>query len=87
MIIIVVVAAAFLAGAIAGVIVLLRAGIAREESDHSLLAEPATRAGAATRRMVGLYVRFPQRCTAVAAMADGTSPRPTQRPATRRPGR
>lgn len=69
MITIVIAASAFLAGAIAGVIALLRAGIAREESDHSLLGDPATRATAATRRVVGLYVRTPRqaveadRCT------------------------
>lgn len=50
---------AFLAGAMAGVIVLLRAGIAREESDFSLRDEPSTRASAVTRRMVGLYARMP----------------------------
>jgi hypothetical protein len=61
MITVVIVASAFLAGVIAGVIVLLRSGIAREESDHSLLGDPATRATAATRRVVGLYVRTPER--------------------------
>jgi hypothetical protein len=41
------------------VIALLRAGIAREESDWSLRHGPATRASALTRRMVRLYVRMP----------------------------
>jgi hypothetical protein len=40
-------------------IVLLRVGIAREESDHSLLGGPRTRSALVTRRMVGLYVRTP----------------------------
>jgi hypothetical protein len=63
MITIVIVASAFLTGVIAGVIALLRAGIAREESDHSLLRDPTTRAAAATRRVVGLYVRTPNEAT------------------------
>jgi hypothetical protein len=63
MITVVIVAIACPAGAIAGVIALLRAGIAREEADHSLLGDPATRATAATRRIVGLYVRTPDRAT------------------------
>jgi hypothetical protein len=61
MITIAIVAGAFLAGVIAGVIALLRTGIAREESDHSLLSDPTTRAATATRRVVGLYVRTPER--------------------------
>jgi hypothetical protein len=57
------VAGAFLAVVMAGGIALLRAGIAREESDHSLLSDPTTRAATATRRVVGLYVRTPERAT------------------------
>lgn len=60
MIIYALVAAAFVIGVIAAVTVLLRAGIAREERDHSLLDRPATRAAGVTRRMVGLYVRAPR---------------------------
>jgi hypothetical protein len=60
MIIYALVAAAFVIGIVAAVIVLLRAGIAREERDHSLLDRPATRAAGVTRRMVGLYVRAPR---------------------------
>jgi hypothetical protein len=60
MIIYALVAAAFVIGVIAAFIVLLRAGIAREERDHSLLDRPATRAAGVTRRMVGLYVRAPR---------------------------
>lgn len=59
MITVTIVAVAFIAGVVAGVIALLRAGIAREESDNSLRGEPATRASAVTRRMVSLYVRMP----------------------------
>jgi hypothetical protein len=65
MIIIAIAATSFLVGVIAGVIVLLRAGINREESDRSLLDQPPTRAARATRRLIGLYVRTP-RCVAVA---------------------
>jgi len=69
-IIIVIAAIAFLAGAIAGIIALLRAGIAREESDHSLRGEPATRAARATRRVVRLYVSMPERVTQTDDRAD-----------------
>jgi len=41
------------------VLAMLRAGIAREESDNSLSGAPATLASALTRRTVGLYVRMP----------------------------
>jgi hypothetical protein len=40
-------------------IVLLRAGIVREDSDYSIKGQPATRASAITRCVVGLYVRTP----------------------------
>ena len=63
MIIYALVAAAFVIGVFAAVIVLLRAGIAREERDRSLLDRPATRAAGITRRMVGLYVRAPRYAT------------------------
>ena len=53
-------AAVFIAGAMAGVIGLLRAGIVREERDQSLLDLPATRASVITRRLVGLHVRSPR---------------------------
>jgi hypothetical protein len=61
MITVVILASAIPGAVIAGVIALLRAGIAREESDHSLLGDPTTRVTAATRRVVGLYVRTPER--------------------------
>jgi hypothetical protein len=53
-------AAAFFLVAMAAVIVFLRAGIAREERDQSLLDLPATRASGITRRLVGLHVRSPR---------------------------
>ncbi|MGH3217291.1 MAG: hypothetical protein ACRDPY_00935 [Streptosporangiaceae bacterium] len=56
----VLVAGAFMAGIMIGFIAFLRAGIAREESDRSLLVDPTTSASAATRRIVGLYVRTPR---------------------------
>jgi hypothetical protein len=51
---------AFIAGAVASAIALVRAGIAREESENSLRNGPPNRTSAATRRMVGLYVRTPK---------------------------
>jgi hypothetical protein len=60
MIIAVLVTGAFMAGIMIGFIAFLRAGIAREESDRSLLVDPTTSASATTRRIVGLYVRTPR---------------------------
>jgi len=54
-------AATLLTGAIAGAIVLICASITREESNHSLFRKPATRASAATRRIVGFTTDQPQR--------------------------
>jgi hypothetical protein len=51
----------FLAGAITGAIVLVRAAICREESNDSLLRKADTRSAAATRRLVGFYTDVPQR--------------------------
>jgi hypothetical protein len=59
MITVAIVAAASALGLAIAVIGVLQAGIAREEADHSLLGDPATRAASVTRRMVGLYVRTP----------------------------
>jgi hypothetical protein len=57
MITIAIVAAVLVTGLIIVGVVVLRAGIAREEHDRSLLDEPATLAAAAARRIVGLGVR------------------------------
>jgi hypothetical protein len=70
MIIIAITVTAFLTGVIVGIIALLRAGIAREERDHSLRGEPATRAARATRRVVRLYVSMPGRVTQADDRAD-----------------
>jgi hypothetical protein len=74
---------AFLAGAMAGVILLLRTGIAREETDFSLRGKPATRAAAVTRRMVGLYARTPTDDLP----PDDTANLMDTRPLSERPGR
>ena len=68
------------------VIALLRAGIAREESDHSLLASPRTRSALVTRRMVGLYVRTPDRVADAGRFGGQEAISPAQQPP-RRPGR
>jgi hypothetical protein len=49
-----------ISGAVAGLVVLLRLGIDREETDYSLHGEPATRAAALTRRIVGWRGPMPQ---------------------------
>lgn len=63
MIITTILVAALFSSVTAGLVALVRAGIAREESDCSVLGEPSTRAAAVTRRVVGLYVRAPQVAT------------------------
>ena len=60
MIAIIIVAVVSFASVLAGVVALLRSGIAREEIDNSLRGEPPTLAAALTRRVVGLYVHMPQ---------------------------
>jgi uncharacterized membrane protein len=87
MITIAIVATAFVAGAIAGVVVLLRVGMASEESYQPLLGEPATRRAAATRRIVGLYVNPDQRANQADHAADRTGAGHAQRPSTTGPGR
>lgn len=52
---------AFLAGAMAGVAVLLRVGMASEDSRKPLACEPATRSALAARCVAGLYVLTPRR--------------------------
>jgi hypothetical protein len=65
---------------------LLRAGIAREDSDHSIKGQPPTRASAFTRCMVGLYVRTPSHGGGDAD-DDWTSAPPRQPPSSRRRSR
>ncbi len=86
MIAVAIVAAAFAATLAAGVIVMLQAGIAREESDRTLLADPATRAAKATRCLVGLYVRTPERPTGADRHPDSDGPGSACKPPAR-PGR
>lgn len=59
MITIAILVAVFLAGASTATILLLRAGISREESDKTLFAAPRTRASAVTRRFVDLKTELP----------------------------
>lgn len=51
----------FLAGAGAGVLVLVRCAIRREERERSFLRAPETIWTAAVRRLLGYYVRKPER--------------------------
>jgi len=74
MIVIAILCAAFTAAFIASGVVYLRVGIGREESDHSLCGEPATRAATLTRHIVGLYVRTPQNVTEAAHAAHRAAP-------------
>ncbi len=60
MIVTAILCAAIVAAFLTGAVVFLRVGIGREESDHSLLGAPTTRAATVTRRIVGLYVRTPR---------------------------
>jgi hypothetical protein len=75
MITIAIVVCAFIAGVIVGIIALLCAGIAREESNKSLRAGPPNQASSATRRIVGLHVRMPPSVQA----DDQTDFRPVQK--------
>jgi len=74
---------AFLAGAIAGVAVLLRAGMASEKSDKPLVYKPPTRSALTTRCVVGLFVLTPGSVSQADRTADRTDtgqpqlPRPT----------
>ncbi|MGI8451413.1 MAG: hypothetical protein ACR2MP_30360 [Streptosporangiaceae bacterium] len=75
-------AAGFFLGAMAAVIVFLRAGIVREERDQSLLDLPATQASAITRRLVGLHVRSPRYAIETGNPADQDEHRSAGRPCT-----
>jgi hypothetical protein len=59
MIIVVVLAVAFLVGALAGVLVIVRLAVGREEQEGFLTTQAPTRATAAARSVAGLYVRKP----------------------------
>lgn len=59
-----VLAVVFAVGALAGIIAMLRLGIAREESRRSLRGYPDTRSATATRRVLGLYVGVPANVSA-----------------------
>ncbi len=72
--IIIAILCALTAAFIASGVVYLRVGIGREESDHSLRGEPATRAATLTRHIVGLYVRTPQNVTEAAHAAHRAAP-------------
>lgn len=61
MITIAVLVVTFALGAMASAILLLRAGIASEEANNSLLRQPPTRAAAATRRILDFRTQIPQR--------------------------
>jgi hypothetical protein len=74
MIVIAILCTAFTAAFIASGVVYLRVGIGREESEHSLRGEPATRAATLTRHIVGLYVRTPQNVTEAAHAAHRAAP-------------
>jgi hypothetical protein len=86
MITIAIVIAALTAALAAAVIVMLQAGIAREESDRTLLADPTTRAAKATRCLVGLYVRTPDHRSEAARHPDSDAPGSDRNPPAR-PGR
>jgi hypothetical protein len=60
MIIVLALAVAILVVALAGVLVLMRAGMNRE-GERYLTNEPPTRIAAATRAITGLHVRMPDR--------------------------
>ena len=87
MIAVTMIAAAFLMCLLAGLVALLRAGIAREESDKSLRSEPATLAALLTRYVVGLYVRMPQSAPPAGHTADQTGTGQGQCPPAAGPGR
>lgn len=61
-----------LAGLLIAIVALLRAGIAREDSEHSLRSQPPTLAAALTRRIVGLYASQPKDPTQAGPADDQT---------------
>jgi len=61
---------AFLAGAITGVGVLLRVGMASEDSARPLARKPVTRSASAARCVAGLYVLTPPSVSPAGRVAD-----------------
>ena len=86
MITIAIVVAALALGLAVAVIAMLQAGISREEADRSLLADPTTAAARVTRRLVGLYVRTPERLPEADHHPDPDGPGSACKPPAR-PGR
>jgi len=78
MIIITILAVAFIAGVIAGIVALLCASIAREDDDKSLMCRPPTRAAAATRRIIGWHGSMPQRTVPLHRIAEPIDLRPSR---------
>jgi hypothetical protein len=70
MIIIAILAVAFIAGVIVGAIALVCASIGREDDDKSLMRRPPTRAAAATRRVVGWHGSMPQNVIPLHQLAE-----------------
>ena len=66
MITLVILATTFLTGAGVGVLVLVRCAIWREERERSFLRAPETVWTAAVRRLLGYYVRKPERARKLA---------------------
>jgi hypothetical protein len=83
MIAIAIATAAFVLGLAFAVIAILQAGIAREEADRSLLADPATASAKMTRCLVGLYVRTPERPNAADRHPDSGGPGSAHQPPAR----
>ena len=83
MITVAIVVAVVVATLAAGVIVMLQAGISREEADRSLLTDPTTAAAKATRCLVGLYVRTPERLTEADRHPGSGAPSSARKPPAR----
>jgi hypothetical protein len=86
MITIAIVVAALITSLAVGLIALIQIGVAREESHQTLLTGPTSRSAAATRRVVGLYVRTPKHNPEDDSLSDQYAAWLAQRPP-RRPGR
>jgi uncharacterized membrane protein len=81
----IVILVAFLAGAAAGIAVLLRVGMASEDSRKPLVYEPHARSALATLCVVGLYVLTPRRVSPADRSRPGAGQR--QLPPVTAPGR